>query len=156
MSKRAAPEKSSNGSNDSQKRQRKSRYFKKFRDNDATLKDGISGLFISCVRGKESRATDEATDLICNAIEVLYGAPESSVEKKEDTDSIEATIAKELGSLKAEKETRSFSFIRTQMDCSKYFPNHTIYTFLSLTAQRVLVISNSILFQQYIHIDIFY
>ncbi|KAI8647464.1 hypothetical protein BD408DRAFT_408605 [Parasitella parasitica] len=118
MSKRA----SSNGGN-KKKKQKVYHCMKekstKSHYNKFNVTPGMAGVLIMCSRGKENRAVKEALDVLARYGDELY--PQETSDSSDGSDDeeldLEASIAKEVASLKKPAAKKRYSNITTATDC---------------------------------------
>ncbi|KAI8997539.1 hypothetical protein BDB01DRAFT_714404 [Pilobolus umbonatus] len=83
------------------------------------IQPDMAGVMVMCARGREKKAVKEAIDILSQYADKLF--PESKEEEKEgeeEGDDLEASIAKELESLKKhDKKRKRFAHIPTGIDC---------------------------------------
>ncbi|KAI9016495.1 hypothetical protein CLU79DRAFT_762876 [Phycomyces nitens] len=86
--------------------------------NHISLHPGMTGVMITCTRGKEAAAVKELTDVFHQYAETLY--PPEDPESDQDDQDIEATIARELAALKKQSSSggkKRFANIATGTIC---------------------------------------
>ncbi|KAH6677489.1 hypothetical protein B0J14DRAFT_344089 [Halenospora varia] len=89
-----------------------------------SIEPGDVGIWGTCARSQEGRATIEMRSLLYQFAEKFYGiAPEAEDEDEDVEDDIEASIRKEVASLSEGKNTkpRLFSPVRLNIECVLFF-----------------------------------
>ncbi|KAK9478521.1 hypothetical protein V1514DRAFT_306875 [Lipomyces japonicus] len=103
----------------SKDRQKKIKYWK---TESSTIHPGVSGIFVTCNRRFERKCRSEIMEIFNEVAESEYDLSkfdadsESDPEDEEDVD-IEASIAKELDSIKKKKERKLFKPINIDCEC---------------------------------------
>ncbi|KAF9208558.1 THUMP domain-containing protein 1 [Haplosporangium sp. Z 27] len=78
----------------------------------------MKGVMVTCARGKETQAGQEACDLLSEYAEKLYGTGSGAEESESDEDeSIEDAIAREVAQAKKTKGGKKFLPLLTGTDC---------------------------------------
>ena len=93
-----------------------------------TVQPGDSGIWVTCVRGKEAKSVGELRDLFAEYAELLYGGvdvdgppPGDDDDDKPET-SIEKDISAELAELSKPKKVQLFTPVRIDVQCRSYPP----------------------------------
>ncbi|KAI7907229.1 uncharacterized protein BX663DRAFT_465750 [Cokeromyces recurvatus] len=135
MSKRAIQ----NGGN--KKKKQKIYHCSKENQNNGSNKNKLNitpemkGVLVMCTRSKEARAVKEALDILSRYADKLYPADSEEVISDDD---LEASIAKEVASLKQSSEKKKLANITTGIDCVAFIrvnppiePVKLVHTMLS-------------------------
>ncbi|KAF9585496.1 THUMP domain-containing protein 1 [Lunasporangiospora selenospora] len=78
----------------------------------------MRGVIISCTRGRENQAGNEAIDLLSEYSQRLYGSELDAVEvDQEEEESIEDAIQREIAEMKKPKTGKKFVSLLTGTDC---------------------------------------
>ncbi|OAD66669.1 hypothetical protein PHYBLDRAFT_160554 [Phycomyces blakesleeanus NRRL 1555(-)] len=80
----------------------------------------MTGVMVTCTRGKEPAAVKEITDVFYQYAETLYPEAEDDEEEVDEDEDIEATIAREVAALKKQSSAggkKKFSNIATGTTC---------------------------------------
>ncbi|KAL1934260.1 hypothetical protein VTP01DRAFT_6442 [Rhizomucor pusillus] len=86
-----------------------------------SVQPNMSGVMVTCTRGRENRAAKEVLDLFNEYLESLY--PDAKLEASGDDenddqkDDLEASIAKEVAAIKEGKKNKIFANIPMNLDC---------------------------------------
>ncbi|TQS34496.1 hypothetical protein Golomagni_05117 [Golovinomyces magnicellulatus] len=105
------------------------------KDNKIKIKPGDKGIWATCARGMERKATKELEFMFNQYAEILYGinSMESDSEPFDDNDDIETSIKNEIASLKAiqtspscGKERKIFQSVPLNLQCVLFFKINSI------------------------------
>lgn len=105
------------------------------KDNKIKIKPGDKGIWATCARGMERKATKELEFMFNQYAEILYGinSIEPDSEPFDDNDDIETSIKNELASLKAiqtsppyGKEKKLFQSVPLNLQCVLFFKINSI------------------------------
>ncbi|RKF82077.1 tRNA acetyltransferase TAN1 [Golovinomyces cichoracearum] len=105
------------------------------KDNKIKIKPGDKGIWATCARGMERKATKELEFMFNQYAEILYGIDsfEFDSEPFDDNDDIETSIKNEIASLKATqasplcgKEKKPFQSIPLNLQCVLFFKINSI------------------------------
>ncbi|KAI0150607.1 hypothetical protein GGR57DRAFT_187554 [Xylariaceae sp. FL1272] len=106
-----------------------------------SLEAGDVGIWVTCQRLKEMRAVDEMAALCEEYAQKLFGVnPDASSDREgEDTEDIEASIEKELATLKPSNKAKSapFEILKINLDCLIFVRTHAPVDPLALAREIV-------------------
>ncbi|KAI9469874.1 MAG: hypothetical protein EXX96DRAFT_587813 [Benjaminiella poitrasii] len=86
--------------------------------NKLNITPEMTGVLVMCSRGKEARAVKEALDILSRYADELYPVDtEEDNDNDDDDDDLEASIAKEVASLKQSSGKKRLANITTGIDC---------------------------------------
>ncbi|KAG0354949.1 THUMP domain-containing protein 1 [Podila minutissima] len=77
----------------------------------------MKGVLVTCTRGKEHSAGQEACDLLAEYAAKLYGSDFSKEPEEDEDESVEDAIAREIAQLKKPKGGKKFLPLMTGTDC---------------------------------------
>ncbi|CAG8736119.1 7113_t:CDS:2, partial [Funneliformis caledonium] len=100
--------------------QKYNRYFGKYKNSKAVLEPNISGIFVSCIKTKESLCIRECYDLFDEYADKIYKSTDENPRVDEggsDKDDVETSIAKEIAQMKRPHKSRRFASIQTGANC---------------------------------------
>ncbi|EPE26992.1 hypothetical protein GLAREA_02906 [Glarea lozoyensis ATCC 20868] len=87
-----------------------------------TIAPGDAGIWATCARRMEGRATTELKALLYQYAEKFYGLTEEGGDEEDEDLDIEAAIKKETAALTEDKQsTRLFSAVRIDIECVMFF-----------------------------------
>ncbi|KAF7724459.1 hypothetical protein EC973_000968 [Apophysomyces ossiformis] len=83
------------------------------------IQPDMSGIMITCARGREGQAVKEIMDVFNEYADELYPSEKNGNEEEEEEsiDDLETSIAKEVEALKGPKTKKRFANIPTNTDC---------------------------------------
>ncbi|KAI9052471.1 hypothetical protein LZ554_003815 [Drepanopeziza brunnea f. sp. 'monogermtubi'] len=86
------------------------------------IEPGNSGIWATCAKNQEGRATEELKVMFDECAERFYGIKPNSEKEDHDEDDIEASIQKELAAMDSKKgETKLFSPVHLDIPCVLFF-----------------------------------
>ncbi|KAI1264543.1 hypothetical protein F5Y18DRAFT_427672 [Xylariaceae sp. FL1019] len=106
-----------------------------------SLEVGDVGIWVTCQRLKEMRAVDEMAALCEEYVHTLFGVSTdaSNDQETEDTEDIEASIEKELATLKPSNKPKNapFEILKMNLDCLLFVRTHAPVDPLALAREIV-------------------
>ncbi|KAK9362961.1 hypothetical protein V1504DRAFT_402080 [Lipomyces starkeyi] len=119
--KKGQKRKNNDGAGKSAGKTKKIRYWKSAA---STIHPGVAGIFATCNRNHEKQCTQELIDLFNEEAEKQYDLAKDIIEEDSDDneeDDIEASINKELESLKKSKDRKLFTPVNIDCECVIFF-----------------------------------